>query len=149
MALTWVFTVSGDSHTRAAISAFGHSSRGRPRPPLADLLPAGGSLRSCAEDLARFLAACLSPPDGPVGAALRLAQQPHATMRKRFQVGLCWLLSTYRRGLRVVWHNGGTWGFTAFAGFAPERGAAAVVLANTSRGVDRAGVRLIEGRSRR
>ncbi len=122
----------------------GHSPRGRPRPPLQDLLPAGGSLRSDAADLTRFLAACLSPPDGPVGAALRLAQQPHVHMRKRCQIGLCWIRSTYRRDLQVVWHNGGTWGFTAFAGFAPERGAAAVVLSNTARGVDRTGLRLLE-----
>jgi D-alanyl-D-alanine-carboxypeptidase/D-alanyl-D-alanine-endopeptidase len=123
----------------------GHSARGRPRPPLQDLLAAAGSLRSDAADVTRFLTACLSPPDGPVGAALRLAQQPHATVRTRFRIGLCWILSTYRRGLRVVWHNGGTWGFTAFAGFAPERGAAVVVLSNTARGVDRTGLRLLEG----
>jgi len=123
----------------------GHSSRGRPRPPLADLLLAGGSLRSCAADVTRFLAACLDPPDGPVGAALRLAQQPHVRLGKRFQLGLCWIRSTHRRELEVVWHNGGTWGFTSFAGFAPERGAAAVVLSNTARGVDRTGLRLLEG----
>ncbi len=123
----------------------GHSSRGHPRPPLADLLPAGGSLRSDAADVTRFLTACLAPPEGPVGAALRFAQQHHVRVRKRFEMGLCWIVLTYRRGLRVVWHNGGTWGFTSFAGFAPERGTAAVVLSNTARGVDRTGLRLIEG----
>ena len=97
----------------------------------------------------RFLTACLSPPDGPLGDALHLAQQPHARVRPRFEFGLCWIISTHRTHPRLLWHNGGTWGFTAFAGFAPERGAAAVVLSNTSRGVDRTGVRLIEGGSQR
>lgn len=66
-------------------------------------------------------------------------------MRTKFRIGLCRMVATYPRGLRVVWHNGGTWGFTSSAGFAPERGAAAVVLPNTARGVDRTGLRLLEG----
>lgn len=40
----------------------GHSRRGRPRPPIKDLMPAAGSLRSNAEDMLRFLWACLHPP---------------------------------------------------------------------------------------
>ena len=141
MTSTWVTVPAEHAHRLLG----GHSPRGRPRPPLRDLLPAGGSLRSDAADMTRFLAACLAPPDGPVGAALRLAQQPHVRVRARFHIGLCWLLSTYRRDLQVVWHNGGTWGFTSFAGFAPGRGAAAVVLSDTARGVDRTGLRLLEG----
>jgi D-alanyl-D-alanine-carboxypeptidase/D-alanyl-D-alanine-endopeptidase len=141
MTSTWVTVPPEHAHRLLR----GHSSRGRPRPPLLDLLPAGGSLRSDVADVTRFLTACLAPPDGPVGAALRLAQQPHVHVRKRFQIGLCWLISTYRRDLRVVWHNGGTWGFTSFAGLSPERRAAAVVLLNTARGVDRAGLRLLQG----
>jgi hypothetical protein len=43
----------------------------------------------------------------------------------------------------VVWHNGGTWGFRSFAGFAPGRGSAAVVLSNTARAVDRTGFELL------
>ena len=141
MASTWVSVPPDRSHRLLG----GHSFRGHPRPPLQDFLPAAGSLRSCTEDMVRFLTACLSPPDGPLGDALRLAQQPHARVGRRFEFGLCWIISTHPKHPRLLWHNGGTWGFTAFAGFAPERGAAAVVLANTSRGVDRAGVRLIEG----
>jgi CubicO group peptidase (beta-lactamase class C family) len=122
----------------------GHSYRGHPRPPLQDLLAPAGSLRSSAEDMVRFLTACLAPPDGALGAALRLAQRPQARMRSRLEIGLCWIISTHRTRPRVVWHNGGTWGFSAFAGFAPERGTAAVVMSNTVRGVERAGLRLIE-----
>jgi len=122
----------------------GHSRRGHPRPPIEDLMPAAGSLRSSAEDMLRFLAACLQPPDDQIGAALRLAQEPQARMGKRLEVGLCWLIvRPGRRHPRLIWHNGGTWGFRAFAGFAPERGTAAVVMSNTSRSVDRLGFRLV------
>lgn len=43
----------------------------------------------------------------------------------------------------MVWHNGMTWGFAAWAGFAPGRGAAAVVLSDTARRVDRLGFLLV------
>lgn len=45
---------------------------------------------------------------------------------------------------RIVWHNGGTWGFRALAAYALDRGTAAVVMSNTARSVDRLGLRLVE-----
>jgi len=122
----------------------GHSRRGQPRPPIEDFMPAAGSLRSSAEDMLRFLAACLEPPAEPPGPALALAQVPHARIGKRLELGLCWMTSNARRRPKVVWHNGGTWGFRSFAGLAPDRGTAAVVMSNTARRVDRLGFRLVE-----
>jgi CubicO group peptidase (beta-lactamase class C family) len=123
----------------------GHSRRGRPRPPLEDFMPAAGSLRSSAEDMLRFLAACLSPPADPLGTALRLAQQPHARLGRGAQMGLCWIILSRPHRPAVVWHNGGTWGFRSFAGFAPGQGRAAVIMSNTARSVDRLGASLIHG----
>jgi serine-type D-Ala-D-Ala carboxypeptidase/endopeptidase len=122
----------------------GHSRRGRPRPPIEDFMPAAGSLRSNAEDMLRFLSACLEPPSEPPGPALALAQEVQARIGKRVGIGLCWMIASRPRRPRVIWHNGGTWGFRSFAGFAPELRSAAVVLSNTARGVDRLGFRLIE-----
>jgi CubicO group peptidase (beta-lactamase class C family) len=122
----------------------GHSRRGHPRPPIQDFMPAAGSLRSSVEDMLCFLAACLQPPEGPLGAALELAQRPHVDMGRGVQLGLCWVIFARRGHRRVIWHNGGTWGFRAFAGFAPDRGTAAVVLSDTARSVDRLGLQLVE-----
>ena len=123
----------------------GHSRRGRPRPPLEDLMPAAGSLRSTVEDMAAWLQACLAPGPDPPGPALALAQRPAHRVNRRMSIGLGWLIVRPPRGKSpVVWHNGGTWGFRSFAGFSPERGRAAVVLANTSRSVDRLGWRLLD-----
>ena len=108
-------------------------------------MAAAGSLRSNARDMLRFLGACLEPPSGPVGRALELARRPHARIGKRLEIGLCWMISNRPRRPVVVWHNGGTWGFRSFAGFAPSRGTAAVVLSNTARAVERLGFRLVEG----
>ncbi|HEV2060541.1 MAG TPA: serine hydrolase domain-containing protein [Solirubrobacteraceae bacterium] len=122
----------------------GHSRRGHPRPPLQDFMPAAGSLRSNADDMLRFLTACLSPPAQSPGPALVLAQQPQARIRKRLEIGLCWMIFSAPRAPKVVWHNGGTWGFRSFAGFAPEPRTAAILMSNTSRSVDRAGFELIK-----
>lgn len=127
----------------------GHSRRGRPRPPLEDHMAAAGSLRSNARDMLGFLAACVSPPAEPPGPALALAQRPHARIGKRVEIGLCWMVSHRPRHPTVVWHNGGTWGYRSFAGFAAERGVAVVVMSNSARGVDRFGFRLLERAARR
>ena len=107
-------------------------------------MPTAGSLRSNVRDMLRFLAACLEPPaDGP-GRALALAHEPHTRAGRRLEIGLGWIIVSRPKHPRVVWHNGGTWGFRSFAGFAPERRSAAVVLSNAARSVDRLGFRLIE-----
>lgn len=124
----------------------GHSRTGRPRPPLEDFMPAAGSLRSSAEDMLRFLAACLDPPAGGPGPAIALAQEAHGRIGRRAEVGLGWMIAKPPRRPEVIWHNGGTWGFRSFAGFAPERRSAAVILSNTARSVDRLGFRLAEER---
>jgi len=123
----------------------GHSRRGRPRPPLIDLMPAAGSVHSSVEDMLRLLEHCLKPEDGPLGPALELARRPFARINRRLQIGLCWLIAAPKRRPAVVWHNGGTWGFRAFAGFTPDGGTAGVVMANTARGVDRLGFALAAG----
>jgi CubicO group peptidase (beta-lactamase class C family) len=124
----------------------GHSRRGQPRPPIQDLMPAAGSLRSSAEDMLRFLSACLHPPAEPPGPALSLAQQPHARLGRKAEIGLCWLISSRRKHPPVVWHNGGTWGHRSFAAFAPEAATATIVLSNSVRSIDRVGFRLMHPR---
>ena len=124
----------------------GHSRRGQPRPPIQDFMPAAGSVRSSAEDMLRFLSACLQPPAERPGPALSLAQQAHARVSRRVEIGLCWMISARRKHPRVVWHNGGTWGFRSFAAFSPELDTAAVVLSNSARSVDRVGFRLMNPR---
>lgn len=106
-------------------------------------MPAAGSLRSNAEDMLRFLTACLHPPGELPGPALALAQRPHARVGRHAEVGLGWMISAPRNAPRVVWHNGGTWGFRSFAGFSPDAGDAVVVLSNTARSVDRLGFALV------
>jgi CubicO group peptidase (beta-lactamase class C family) len=124
----------------------GHSRRGRPRPPIEDLMPAAGSIRSNLAELSTFLRGCLSPGTDPPGPALEFAQRPVHRVNGRMSIGLGWLIVTPRGKNPMIWHNGGTWGFRSFAGFRPDRDRAVVVLSNTARSVDRLGWRLLEER---
>lgn len=76
-------------------------------------LPGPGAVEASIRDLARYMSACLSPPDGPLGVAIRLCQQPRVQMDERRSYGLGWVVET---GRGLVWHNGGTGGFSASVG---------------------------------
>lgn len=80
---------------------------------------------------------------GLLGDALAARAGPHARIGRHAAVGLGWMIAAPRKAPRVVWHNGGTWGFRSFAGFDPGAGNAAVVLSNTARSVDRLGFELV------
>jgi hypothetical protein len=71
-------------------------------------LPGPGAVEATVGDLARYLSACLAPPAGPLGAAIRLCEQPRIQMEGGSAAGLAWIIT---RGL--LFHNGGTGGFSA------------------------------------
>jgi len=50
----------------------------------------------------------------------------------------------FKRGPRLVWHNGGTGGYASFVGFTRETEAAVVVLANSAKSVDSVGVEILK-----
>jgi CubicO group peptidase (beta-lactamase class C family) len=120
----------------------GHSRRGGTRPPLEDVMPAAGSLRSSVSDMLRFLERCCLDPT----PAMALAQSPHFRVRKRMAIGLGWMILSHPDKPQMLFHNGGTWGFRSFAGLVPERRRAVVVLSSRARSVDRFAFELLENR---
>ena len=122
----------------------GRSRRGAARPPLRDCMPAAGSVRSSASDMLTFLHAALTRHGDPLADALALARQPRAKINRRLSIGLAWLSLERRGHPPLVWHNGGTWGFRSFAALVPDRALAIVVLTNSTRSVDRLGLRLVD-----
>jgi CubicO group peptidase (beta-lactamase class C family) len=79
-------------------------------------LPGPGAVETSIGDLARYLSACLVPPDGPLGAAIELCQVPRVQVDERRAGGLGWMIANSR-----LWHNGRTGGFAACVGL--DRGA--------------------------
>jgi D-alanyl-D-alanine-carboxypeptidase/D-alanyl-D-alanine-endopeptidase len=105
-------------------------------------LPGAGALRSTAADMLTFLQAQLRLDDTPLGPAIALTHQERRP-GKRLGIGLGWLRVPVRSDDVLLWHNGGTGGFRAFAGFVPTAGVGAVALANDLRSVDRVGLDLL------
>ena len=85
----------------------------------------------------------MSHGSDPPGPALALAQRPVHRVNRRLSIGLGWLIVAPPRESPVVWHNGGTWGFSSFAAFSPERRRGVVVL-SMGGSVDRLGWRLLD-----
>ena len=104
-------------------------------------LAGAGALLSSGRDMLTFLAAQLQPESTPLAQEIVLSQEERHRGR-RFGIALGWVL-TGRRGDPILWHNGATGGFRSFAGFAPRRQAAVVLLANSRRGPEPAALRLL------
>lgn len=128
---------------QAGREADGHRRRRRPTGHWALAgLPGAGALRSTAADLLTFVHAQLRPDATPLGPAIALTH-PERRPGRQLGIGLGWLRVPAKGDGLLLWHNGGTGGFRAFAGFLPAAGVGAVVLANDQRSVDRAGLALL------
>lgn len=120
-----------DTDCRTAPQATGHR-RGKPQPPWQiPGLPAAGALRSTASDLLRLLTAYLSPHDTPLATALTETIRPRERAFGAKHLALVWNIRP-RPDHDLIFHSGGTRGFTAFTGFSPQTRTAVVALTNTT-----------------
>ncbi len=103
-----------------------------------------GALRSTANDLSTFLAANLEFRDTPLKPAMRRMQSIRKeTGAPDLEIALGWhILKRY--GKEIVWHNGGTFGYRSFAGFAQAKKRGVVVLVNTFHDCDDIGLHVLE-----
>jgi CubicO group peptidase (beta-lactamase class C family) len=113
------------------LRATGHR-RGRPVPAWQlDALTSSGGLRCTGVDLLAYLDAHLKPESTALADALRATQTPRAvTPTGTNAICLVWnhRVVDFRT---LLWHTGGTRGFSSFLGFSPEAGAGVGVLANS------------------
>jgi len=126
--------------------ARGHSSSLRPVKNWDfDAMAAAGAIRSTAADMLKFLAAHMGLEKTPLDAAMRRMRSVRRdTGVPHLKIALAWhILDQYGE---IVWHNGGTAGYRAFAGFNPSTGKGVVVLCNTSADIDDIGRHLLDER---
>lgn len=106
------------------------------------VLAGAGGLRSTANDLLKFLAACLGYTKTPLaGAMAAMLETRQPTGELGTEVALAWHIQTPNRcgrsgcepmGMEFVVHGGGSFGYTSFLGFDPKSRVGVVVLSNAS-----------------
>ena len=111
-------------------------------------LGGAGALRSSANDMLTFLEAFA----GYKEPALRPAMEAMLEVRRpagQIEIGLGWLITPVE-GSEIAWHNGGTGGFRAFAGYDRSARTGVVSLSNafTPLGVDDIGFHLLNPKLR-
>lgn len=97
--------------------------------------PAGSGTWTTAEDMTRYVAAVLAN-QAPGMAAL----QPEAEASNG-EIGLAWQITEFQNR-ELTWHNGGTGGMRTMLALDRERQQGVIVLGNTTRWVDPAGLGL-------
>jgi CubicO group peptidase (beta-lactamase class C family) len=124
---------------RTAATAYPHAADGGRIPDFAFAEQAAAGLVTTAPDLARFVAAALSGPDGeppgrgvvrPAGLRLALTAAPGTEGRWGLGYGLGFLPS----GERLAYHEGANRGWRAGLALLLDRRAGMVVLANSDAG---------------
>lgn len=106
-------------------------------------LAGAGGIRSTGRDMLTFLRANMGRLPPPLDAAIdRSHQELH---RAEMRMGMNWIHS-FKSGLsrRVIWHNGGTGGFSTYLGFTDDRQYGVFVLSNTASSVDTLAVDILE-----
>ncbi len=111
-------------------------------------LAGAGAWRSTAKDMLKFVAACVAPPDGSLGDAIKACVEPRRpTGNPGLSIGLGWHVID-RADSRIVWHNGETGGYHSFTGFDPATGANVLVLSNCSTEIDDIGLHVLDSNIR-
>lgn len=124
----------------AGRAALGHSGATPVRAWRLDAYAPAGAWRASADALLGLGERLLAAEPAWVGEALRVRASEGGP-----DVGLAWMHG--RAGDRaIIWHNGGTAGFSSFLAIVPDENLALVVLANGAGGVDTLAMELLGAR---
>ncbi|PZR23961.1 MAG: hypothetical protein DI539_01850 [Flavobacterium psychrophilum] len=107
-------------------------------------LPAAGALKSTATDLSLYLKA-------NIDESLPYIKNSHTVTFEQGQRATAynWFIDTLKTGDKLVWHNGGTYGFSSFIGYLKDKKCGVVVLANSfsEGGPDNIGISILKALS--
>lgn len=93
-----------------------------------DVLAGGGAIFSTVEDLSKFALAQFDPENNE----LRLTQMPTFKVNDQMSIGLGWHIIKRKNGGELIWHNGGTGGYTSSMALDLERKNDVIILSNVS-----------------
>jgi CubicO group peptidase (beta-lactamase class C family) len=93
-----------------------------------DALASAGAIFSSVKDLSKFAIAQFNADN----EELQLTHQPTFKINKNMSIGLGWHLITRKKGKQVIWHNGGTGGYTSSMALNIEDQKGVIILSNVS-----------------
>jgi D-alanyl-D-alanine-carboxypeptidase/D-alanyl-D-alanine-endopeptidase len=108
-------------------------------------LAGAGALRSSINDMLIFAEANLGLTDSPLSKAMQNSHMPRMALDDQdpgSKIGLNWIIYSYHDS-QIVWHNGGTGGFSTFLGIDKENKTAVVILTNSQNSFDDIGFHLL------
>ncbi|TPV35369.1 beta-lactamase family protein [Paucihalobacter ruber] len=93
-----------------------------------DVLAGGGAIFSTVEDLSKFALAQFDDTNNE----LALTQKPTFKINDQMSIGLGWHILKRKNGGEVIWHNGGTGGYTSSMALDLENKNGIIILSNVS-----------------
>lgn len=112
-----------------------------------DALAGAGALQSTPSDMITFLKAQMGIIESDLNPVMDKTQEAHFDIgsenKMRAKAGMGWLFSTQHDS--ILWHDGGTGGFTSIIGINKEKGSGVVILNNTTHPVHDLGFHLLDG----
>lgn len=105
-------------------------------------LAGAGAIRSTTSDMVKFIKANISSNNSSLNKAMKLSHEIAFSMENQnFNIALGW---HFANDNSIIWHNGGTGGYRAFAGFLINSNRGVVVLTNSVSSVDAIGLKLLD-----
>ena len=106
-------------------------------------IPGAGAIRSSVHDMVLYIMANMHDSKSSLSKAMQLTHQPRHDKANGSSVGLGWHITPGQDG-DITWHNGGTGGYRAFAGYNPKTNQGIVVLTNSDQSVDDIGFHVLD-----
>ncbi len=109
-------------------------------------LSGAGALRSTVNDLIKFLSANMGITQTPLNTSMDTTQIARHKIKSNMSIAMGWhIQEPDSQDDAIIWHNGGTGGYSSYMGFNKKHRIGVVILSNSaSRVVDEAGIRIIK-----
>lgn len=114
--------------------------------PLWDLstFAGSGALRSTAKDLAKFVKYLLNLEKSSLNDVFNESENVRFTVDPKTKLGLGWHILQSKPEQEIIWHNGGTGGFSSFLAFNKTEKRGVVVLSNSAQDADDIGLNILD-----
>ena len=117
--------------TSTSNKAQGYFNGGKSPYWFADILAPAGGLKCSAAEVLSYLQIMSSPTSNATQQIIDQLLQPTLTINEQVKICRTWHTIEKENKPIVYWHNGGTYGFSTFAGFVRKENKAVIVVINS------------------